>query len=778
MEPADLDSDSVDEEAIRKPLPVDIDGGVNEPSPQEEEEETNEGEMLNIPDLANLFETAEEPGPFEGPSAQENNVLPQGVLSEDDSRVFSQLIFESMLTVGADSSMSLPWEIGPFREIFGQGQSTPPLPTPKEGLSIHSLQHQVTDRDTQTSQSFEPIRTPFLRALKFKENENEAHELRWQRCLEKWYLIFCADISTRPPGLTLDHDGGSKDLDEIKFFLGNKSLATVEKRAGALIRYMKWHSEHSYEANAFPLNQAIVEAYFMHLHESEASASAFQAFEQICNFCTFHLRMRLSASSEGLISLRSRRLIDTAEGQRKERTQARPLTVEEVVRLEKLLQDSSLSDVDRYFSGVMLFCIYGRCRLSDVREVFGAVLDIAEGPQGVKGFLECRTRSHKTGRIVMRQGLAMPLVAPILGLSTPPWGCTFVDIARKVDHPFDHTLHGALLPAPNIKGSWMDRPVSSQESTKWLRLVLEPFKDGSIMPSTHSLKSTTLSWAAKYGLEPHDRLLLGHHSTGKGSLECYSRDVLASPLREYDRMLKAIRDGFFHPDNTRSGMISETPHPQQDQHAAPIKTEIATCEHEPGPGVAEPSKINLDDSSSDSSETTSTTSESSLSDAAIQRMHVSSASEDANLNMEPTFDPDFEMYQHKKTRVIHLRSVGSSKNKFNCGVGISAEFVAIHQSLFMDARKCKRCNLAKPIRDIGSFASALKKQRLTREAWSACWENCALAESCCAKYYSVEVFCLTAWLVPIIPFLLETHDLQQWYLFDHVLPRLSFINFK
>ena len=36
----------------------------------------------------------------------------------------------------------------------------------------------------------------------------------------------------------------------------------------------------------------------------------------------------------------------------------------------------------------------------------------------------------------------------------------------------------------------------------------------------------------------------------------YMRDKLASPLREYERMLGAIRHGLFLPDATRSGMLA------------------------------------------------------------------------------------------------------------------------------------------------------------------------------------------------------------------------------
>ena len=41
--------------------------------------------------------------------------------------------------------------------------------------------------------------------------------------------------------------------------------------------------------------------------------------------------------------------------------------------------------------------------------------------------------------------------------------------------------------------------------------------------TTHSLKSTTLVWAARYGMDDKSRCLLGHHTTKENSLACYSR---------------------------------------------------------------------------------------------------------------------------------------------------------------------------------------------------------------------------------------------------------------
>ena len=60
---------------------------------------------------------------------------------------------------------------------------------------------------------------------------------------------------------------------------------------------------------------------------------------------------------------------------------------------------------------------------------------------------------------------------------------------------------------------------------------------------SHSLKHTTLAWSSKFGMDKYARTLLGHHSTGKRSLEAYARDILAPALLDYCKMLGKFAKG-------------------------------------------------------------------------------------------------------------------------------------------------------------------------------------------------------------------------------------------
>ena len=71
---------------------------------------------------------------------------------------------------------------------------------------------------------------------------------------------------------------------------------------------------------------------------------------------------------------------------------------------------------------------------------------------------------------------------------------------------------------------------------------------------THSAKTKLLSWSAKFGLPKGDRRILGYHVAGKDRMvQVYSSDELAAPLRKLELVEKAVRNGTFDPDVSRSG---------------------------------------------------------------------------------------------------------------------------------------------------------------------------------------------------------------------------------
>ena len=180
--------------------------------------------------------------------------------------------------------------------------------------------------------------------------------------------------------------------------------------------------------------------------------------------------------------------------------------------------------------------------------------------------------------------------------------------------------------------------------------------------TSHSLKCTVLSWLAKAGAEPH-------HSTQRGSLETYSRDMLSAPLRAMEDVLRKIRIGALHPDLTRSGHIQER-----------TKMDCARDEQK-DPG--EPQSSSSDSSDSSSSDSDSTESEHDL----TRKWHVVGGN-DPNV-CKSTWGSG-TMYQHVQSKIVHLQQEGSDKI-FYCGLHATKDHRVIEATPFLENRKCKRC---------------------------------------------------------------------------------------
>ena len=116
------------------------------------------------------------------------------------------------------------------------------------------------------------------------------------------------------------------------------------------------------------------------------------------------------------------------------------------------------------------------------------------------------------------------------------------------------------MPAPDKSGAPTVRALGSDEAGAWLQELL-PGREG-LRTTSHSLKATLLSFAAKRGLTHIDRLALGGHYHGAHMSDVCARDALARPLRLLAGMLTEIRLGKFLPD---SGRAARFPHRSNEE---------------------------------------------------------------------------------------------------------------------------------------------------------------------------------------------------------------------
>ena len=105
--------------------------------------------------------------------------------------------------------------------------------------------------------------------------------------------------------------------------------------------------------------------------------------------------------------------------------------------------------------------------------------------------------------------------------------------------------------------------MSSKELNCWISQALKKYgvpAGPKQLLGSHSGKVTLLSWCSKFGLNPETRRKLGYHSKqGERSVNAYSRDLLAEPLRKLKVVEKAVGEGSFMPDATRSGYFPPPP---------------------------------------------------------------------------------------------------------------------------------------------------------------------------------------------------------------------------
>ena len=76
---------------------------------------------------------------------------------------------------------------------------------------------------------------------------------------------------------------------------------------------------------------------------------------------------------------------------------------------------------------------------------------------------------------------------------------------------------GPVIRTTRADGAFTRRALTSAEGTSMLNDFIEAVVGSEDETTTHSLKSTTLVWAARYGMDDKSRCLLGHLELPNGS---------------------------------------------------------------------------------------------------------------------------------------------------------------------------------------------------------------------------------------------------------------------
>ena len=495
----------------------------------------------------------------------------------------------------------------------------------------------------------------------------EERESVLQMALKRWLVTITAFKATCQVSL---HVGDAVDDAARIIVLGDyfrgKAPSTLLKRVRAVEKICNFVG-----IGNFPCDEVTMYRFFTAERMSGAPPSRLKGYLEAAAFCFHVFGMDELKQVVGSKRLHGATYSDLP----KEINQSCPLRVDELLKLHQLLDDET--SWNSLFAGAVLFAVYARSRWADLQH--SCKLTVDADFQKVTMYIEAATAVHKTMHADMFRHRFLPLVAPSWGVAQRPWVDRWLEVRRRmgVKMPPMHVV----MPAPSSDGSPCVRPLSATEAGGWLRKILlgSPEQSSERRLTAHSMKSTTLSFAAKYGLSAETRLQLGYHVAGFKILHTYSRDAAAQPLMELEKVLLEIRQERFKPDETRSGRFVTTGKdlaletialPVHDSAAAvPVVDLEAKTEEVQGSELVDSS------SSSDSSE------------EEFQEVQA------RRVFPPPTPPEGYIFWQHRKLRTLHITKPDFSK-VFVCSRAIGANYTKDGMNIRYDTPVCRGCMTA------------------------------------------------------------------------------------
>ena len=626
------------------------------------------------------------------------------------------------------AQFKFPWERGLLKNIFTK---TDDVPGVEHQLSLSSSSNFRVrmNVDENTKVSAEVADAPLQEVKKciypgvVRTAEDigyrEARDAKRALAVSNWWKLLATNVSASEIGLKVEreaHEGMwqeyGKELVDACF--GVKSPNTLLKRYYSVNSFMEWCAL-DYDSDWLPLDERLVWLYVRHLKISQAAPTKPASFLEAIRFCWFVLGTH--GGQEVLDSFRVRGLSAQMFSQKKEWQPADILTVCEVKKIHHFMENEANHLTDRVIAGHLLHLLYTRARWSDLLAVKHAFID------SEKVYFEMVTRAHKGAKGADAKAKLLPLVAPCMGV-TGDWACKYVQLREQAELPLPGETEASMLPAPSAisASGWSSRPMSSEEGSEFLRALLMVEKSPERRISSHSLKSTSMSWTSKYGINFEARALLARHiSSVSNPTAVYSRDLLSPVLRAFCEVVNKIGGFAFEPDKTRSGMI--TPTTNQPAPTTPWMSQIFTVQEDEnvfgktdamqwsmvsqsdvGLQAAEVLDENEDAFKSDAREVLQASEAaglqiedmiggdnrelSSTSESKVETS--SSSSEDRRIvRAHPIFEgvpiESGQHYVNNKSAVLHCVT---GKDKFRCGRKVTSSYTLVKE---LNGIRCSRC---------------------------------------------------------------------------------------
>lgn len=522
-----------------------------------------------------------------------------------------------------------------------------------------------------------------VRALAWPEQQSG----RRHKTLLTWRTILEENLQSTSLGrqlhyMALDNAGDNKLSETISDAFERKSIATLDKRSRSMLKFLIWHRIQT-GTSGLPLVEARCYEFAKHLQKT-AAPTAPGSFMSSINFCRYFLNME--GAEESSSSARINGVCFSSAKRKRPLQQKRNLTVDEVKSLEYQAQHT-LCSYDKYACLFFLANLYNRSRYMGLCLASKLTVDLDEEDEG---FIEFGTLHSKTQVTAEQVTTFLPLVSPATGITGYKWGRDFVNERKR--QGIDKLNY--VLPCPGNNGTWVNEPLDVSSAGRWLRDLLRQSGHGDLDKiGTHSLKDTTLSWAAKFNSPLETRTLLGYHAGRElTSTLCYSRDAQSGPLRELIKIMRAVADGSFQPDLSRSGRIIPMSRPDEESESSKpgsglaklsVTSSSSKAASDPYQEEAAFPEGDLDfgaDSQSDSS--SSSDSDSSVDPSSINLGLKSSRAMPSNLD-------DIIPYLHKSSYIVHAKSI--EQTKFKCGRSLSVTYTKCEWSAVGQYLRCGQC---------------------------------------------------------------------------------------
>ena len=636
---------------------------------------------------------------------------------------YNRMLFEARLQGVGDAELKLPWETGVMRQIFGNDDddvlaSTGAFPFEYLGLEMgQASDAAVASTEIAKSSVDAKLELPcYSFAVKVRPalDFQALTDALWIKSIAKWNQVFEVLCFPGELGSALEFECLYGDGPEhgvvLRDALGIKSPRTAIKRAQTLLQYFKW-LQGAY-TDWEPWDRSRCLAYLAVSDGAKLAASRGMSLLEAFRFARFVMQIPIPDRllNDAQLRGRAQRLMSTKVDYKP----ARPLKAAEVIMMEKgMVEDIDL--IDKYMLGAALFCLYSRSRWSDIQHLDSLWVDRTEHNGEIFGFIETRTVHHKTATSLKKKRVFLPVVSPILGITTTDWTEAWFAVWDDLKVCRDASPFGALCRAPTADGALCRRSVSSDEISAFLNRFLRTTSDNSV--SSHSLKYTTLSWCSSYGVEEPLRTLLGHHElAGSKSMAVYSRDMLTRPLQAYCAMLANIRADHFRPDESRTSRlldlikiqdgsvqkpcaVSETSVPaDRTQLEVPMDDYMEPATPLPSPSVNEPA---AGGDETDDSELASTSSDSSQ-----DSPHFGGQSASSDFISGP-------VWRNCKSHVVH--KCGTRRNMTICGRLVSTpNFEMLENGCSTVNARCNRCFKGEVVASMEGLVEALDAAKSKR----------------------------------------------------------------